>query len=76
MELYKGIFAILPKNEEKKEFGIFVNRGLVSKKIFKSEEEAKAYIDEKPWEIIVSTTQAMIMLNEEFKNILNKEQTE
>lgn len=73
METYE-LFGIMPKDEEKREFVIVLPKGLAVGKIFASEEEAKKYIDSKPWELIVATICYTILHIEE-KNKEDKGET-
>lgn len=61
------IFIIVEKNEQ-----CFVALGdkIVSKNVFATVEEAKEYVDSKPWELIVNATCAVyeIVLKETAKN--------
>lgn len=48
-------------------FCICVGNKIISKQNFISLEEAKAYIDSKPWELIVNATCAIYDLSKNFK---------
>lgn len=48
---------------------IAVGRNIVSDKVFETKEEAKKYIDSKPWGLIVAATHVCFKI---FENNLNK----
>lgn len=50
-EIYEEIFQIVEQN---KVFFIGVSNNLVTRNSFATAEEAKAYIDSKPWELIIN----------------------
>lgn len=58
MERYEN-FAIIPVDEEQKGFIIALGNVRASTKEFPTIEEAKRYIDEKPWELIGATAFAI-----------------
>lgn len=56
MITYKNIFAIVPTDETQDEWVIACPKGKLSEKVFNTPEEAEAYIETKPWDLIVNTT--------------------
>lgn len=65
VEKYEEIFAIVPKNGV---FLIGVGGQIMTPKTFATPEEAKSYIDQKPWELIVNTTCMIYDLSKSVKN--------
>lgn len=54
------IFAIRPTNEEKTDFIITIGNHLATKKHFRTIEEAKKYIEEVHWDMIVAVMAEII----------------
>ena len=48
-------FAIVPTDETQEEWTIACPKGKMTGKTFKTPDEAKEYIDSKPWDLILST---------------------
>lgn len=53
VEIYEDIFAIV---EIQGNYGIGIAGKMVVNRPFATKEEAKAYIDSKPWELIINAT--------------------
>lgn len=52
-EQYGEFFTLVTNNKETR---IACGNAIVSRNVFKSTKEAKAYIDKKPWELIINVT--------------------
>lgn len=64
-ELYDEVFTIVNHNGE---FLIAIGNSIVTRKKFNSLEEAKNYVNSKPWDIILNATAIM------FNNLKNMQQ--
>ena len=53
VEMYEGIFEIVEINGN---YSIGIANKLIVNRPFATKEEAKAYIDNKPWELIINAT--------------------
>lgn len=51
---WENVFRAQVLNEERTEWVIMIGDKLASKNLFENEEEIKAYIEEKPWELIAA----------------------
>lgn len=71
---WKKIFRIQTLNEEQTEFVIMIGDKLASKELFESEEQAKKYIDKKPWELIAALICSITdnAIKSELSNLKNK----
>lgn len=63
-ERYDEFFILVQRNDEVR---IAVTNKIVTAKTFKTMEDAKKYIDRKPWELIVNTTIVINDINNELK---------
>ena len=52
-EQYNEFFTLVTSNKQTR---IACGNAIVSRQVFKSVKEAKAYIDQKPWELIINVT--------------------
>lgn len=62
-ERYNEIFILVTKN---KQTMIAIGKSIVSNKTFKSTKEAKTYIDQKPWELLINV---ICLINDTEKTI-------
>ena len=71
---WENVFRLQTLNEERTEIVIMIGNKLASKELFKNDEEAKKYIEKKPWELIAalicSITNNVIELK--IQNLKNK----
>lgn len=65
----EDIFLIV-RNDKK--FLIAITNQIVSRNVFDTVEEARAYIQSKPWELILNATAVMMKRLEELKQVNNQ----
>lgn len=66
---FKKIFNIVPTNEEKNDFVVIVGKHLATEQHFKSEEEAKEYMETPNWETLMAVVSEMM----DIKDMKDKE---
>ena len=69
-ETYNEIFTLVTQNKQTR---IAIGRSIVSKMTFKTLKEAKNYIDQKPWELLINVICLVEEKAQEAKNSNNNQ---
>lgn len=68
----KDLFVVRATNEENNNFIVTIGKHLATEKMFKTKQEALAYIDKPEWDSIGSLISEMIEANKEVEQIEKK----